>query len=462
MNKPLYLPIEIKKRELLPKMLLGLTALKKGFSVIIGDKIAVSHAIDFFGPGVYFYKSMNFNDTKHIKRVKRKKNIYVVHDEESGATHASKQVFKNFLDVRGSKENVELIDRFYTWGKFDHLQWINRYKQNKKKFILTGSPRIDLCNVKIHKKFMNKDIHDINKKYKKFILFISSGVSSDKELNNIFKQDKFFFKYKNLREKKNRIEQMQNLRFYFEESVKMIKNLSHEFKNINFVIRPHPNENINDWKKIIDKCEKNIFLDLSDHDITSMIIASKCVIHNSSFAGIQSSLLNKALIVYSPKKIPLPKRSFPNKLSKIAYSDNDVLILLNKIFKMKKKFLKKERFNLLKNRIFIDKKETSSSKIINDLLKFDINSKKINLLKIQIYSKYLFLKKFIKNIINYDSQKNKNFLYTRRSMREKLGAGIQKNQILKYIKIAKKNDPKLKNIILKEFGPNGFFIYKSG
>ena len=129
---------------------------------------------------------------------------------------------------------------------------------------------------------------------------------------------------------------------------------------------------------------------------------------------------------------------------------------------MKKKFLKKERFNLLKNRIFIDKKETSSSKIINDLLKFDINSKKINLLKIQIYSKYLFLKKFIKNIINYDSQKNKNFLYTRRSMREKLGAGIQKNQILKYIKIAKKNDPKLKNIILKEFGPNGFFIYKSG
>ena len=68
MNKPLYLPIEIKKRELLPKMLLGLTALKKGFIVIIGDKIAVSHAIDFFGPGVYFYKSMNFNDTKHITR----------------------------------------------------------------------------------------------------------------------------------------------------------------------------------------------------------------------------------------------------------------------------------------------------------------------------------------------------------------------------------------------------------
>ena len=92
MNKPLYLPIEIKKRELLPKMLLGLTALKKGFSVIIGDKIAVSHAIDFFGPGVYFYKSMNFNDTKHIKRVKRKK-IFMLFMMRSQVQHMRQNKF---------------------------------------------------------------------------------------------------------------------------------------------------------------------------------------------------------------------------------------------------------------------------------------------------------------------------------------------------------------------------------
>jgi len=69
-HKNLYLPIEIKKRELLPKFFLGLNALKKGFNVIIGDKIATSHATKFFGPGIYFYKSMNFNDTNHIKSIK--------------------------------------------------------------------------------------------------------------------------------------------------------------------------------------------------------------------------------------------------------------------------------------------------------------------------------------------------------------------------------------------------------
>ena len=84
---------------MLPKFFLGLNALKKGFNVIIGDKIAISHATKFFGTGIYFYKSMNFNDTDHIKRVKNKNNIYVVHDEESGATHASKNIFKQFSNV---------------------------------------------------------------------------------------------------------------------------------------------------------------------------------------------------------------------------------------------------------------------------------------------------------------------------------------------------------------------------
>ena len=461
MYKNLYLPIEIKKRELLPKLFLGLKALKKGFNVVIGDKIAIAHAVKFFGPGIYFYKSMNFNDTDHIKRIKNKNNIYVVHDEESGATHASKNIFKQFLNIRSSNENIQLIDRFYTWGKFDHSQWIERYKKQKSKFILTGSPRIDLCNKKIYNKFLKTEINDTKKKFNKFILFISSGISSDKELINISKQDKFFFRYKDVKEKKDRKNQMQNLRMYFKSSVQMMQNLSKKFKDINFVVRPHPNENIKDWKKIFKKFKDNVFLDTSDSDITSMIIASECVIHNSSFAGIQSTLLKKPLIVYKPKKISIPKRSFPNKLGNIAKSENDIFILLNKILNSKKNVIKKNKIDLLKARIFVDKKYSASSKIINDLSKFKVNSKKTNLIKLQLYSKYLFLKKFLKNKTDYNSMNNTKTIYTRRSMRDKLGTGIKKKQMLKYLKDAKKNDSSLKNILLKEFGPNGFYIYKN-
>ena len=129
-------------------------------------------------------------------------------------------------------------------------------------------------------------------------------------------------------------------------------------------------------KKIFNKSKDNIFLDTSDSDITSMIIASKCVIHNSSFAGIQSALLKKPLIVYKPKKISIPKRSFPNKLGNIAKSENDVFILLNKILNSKKNVLNKNKIDLLKTRLFMDKNYSASSKIIKDLSKFKVNSKK--------------------------------------------------------------------------------------
>ena len=46
-------------------------------------------------------------------------------------------------------------------------------------------------------------------------------------------------------------------------------------------------------------------------------------------------------------------------------------------------------------------------------------------------------------------------------MRDKLGRGIKKKQMLQYLKDAKKTDPSLKNVYLKEFGPNGFYIYKN-
>ena len=145
MSKILYLPIEIKKRELLPKLFLGLNALNKNFDFIIGNKPSIFSAIKFFGPGIYFYKSMNFNDTSHIQYIKKKKNIYVVHDEESGVTHSTSNSVKNFLDIRSSSENINLIDKFYTWGKFDHKAWTKKFKKNKEKFKMTGSPRLDLC-----------------------------------------------------------------------------------------------------------------------------------------------------------------------------------------------------------------------------------------------------------------------------------------------------------------------------
>ena len=403
---------------------------------------------------------MNFNDTSHIQYIKKKNNIYVVHDEESGVTHSTSHSVKNFLDIRSSDENVNLIDKFYTWGKFDHKAWTKKFKKNKEKFKMTGSPRLDLCMPGVVKSLFYEDINELKKKYKKYILFISSGISSDLELKNIFEQDKFFFKYKKKKEKTNRIYQMKNLRLYFKKSVEMLKNIGKKYKDINIVIRPHPNENINDWKKILKELNNNFFLELSDIDITALIKGSECMIHNSSFAGIQASLLKKPIIIFSPKNILLNKRNFPNKLGRKANSIKEVCYLIEKITNLKKKnFNERKNYDKALSRINFSKKKTASEKILNDLNKFDIKETSKNKLKISIFSRYLNFKNFLNKKLNYEN-KNSNFKYTRRTMSEKLGGGIFLKDLDKYVKFFRKINKSNQNIKIRTFGPNGFYISK--
>ena len=75
--------------------------------------------------------------------------------------------------------------------------------------------------------------------------------------------------------------------------LKLINFLSTKNPNYNFVLRPHPSENINDWKKFVKKMGKNIFV-TKEFDVTPWIYSSKYVIHNSSAVGLQTAGMKKS------------------------------------------------------------------------------------------------------------------------------------------------------------------------
>ena len=119
---------------------MSLFALKKNYACFIGSKQGIFRATRHFSPGAYFYKSMNHTDLDHIKKIKKLKNNYFVIDEEGGFQYSSSKQLNKFITIRSSKKNVELIDRFFSWGKFDFEEWKKRYNSNSKKSIL---PRCD-------------------------------------------------------------------------------------------------------------------------------------------------------------------------------------------------------------------------------------------------------------------------------------------------------------------------------
>lgn len=455
MKKIIYISIEVKSREFLPKLFFASRAVDKGFNCFIGDKIAIARAVKYFGPGIYFYKSINHYDTKHIQRIKNV-NLYVAQDEEAGFAKPNNKEFNKFITYRSSQDNVRLIDRFYNWGKFDYVNYTQRYKDNKKKFLITGSPRLDLWKKSISDKVFKDQLYQI-KKYKKFVLIASSGVSSLTEFKKRLIVDRQAKKLRNQKEiKKKNIEHMYEYTV-FKKTVELINLLALKFPNLNFIVRKHPSENLNDWKKIIVKFPKNVFFD-NRFDVYGWISLSKCVIHTASTVGLQAFYLKKNIISFVPK-IPGAHRGFSNQFGIKVSNKSKVVEILNQILKNKKttNIFNSKKNKIFRERLFINSKIFSSDIIVKDLLKISSKIKVRNNYKfLSFYSYYLYLRTCLSELKYFFSFNKKKPLQARRSMKEKIPGGIKKNEIIKFFNSIIKN----KKIIIQQMGPNGFLISK--
>ena len=446
----LFLPIEIKTREFFPKLFLISRALKKNIHCFIGDKIAVNRAIRYFKKGVYFHKSINKKDKEYILDIKSKVDTYISLDEEFGFATTNKKQLKNYLDIRSSYENVKNVDRIYNWGKFDQSVWKKKYSSFTNKFLISGAPRLDIWKKKIYSVIFKNEIHDLKKKYKKFIFIPSTFLSSKKKLNQMIKEDKRIFK-----NKKEFLKKRINAKIFefklFNEFVKLIRLLSKDFPNLNIVIKPHPTEDPKDWIKNTKKY-RNVYVD-SQFELTPYIAAAELVIFNSSTSGIQSVLMNKKTICFSSLRQKDSLRSFPNKFGIICKSYNK----LKKIIKINSKNNFNVNLKEIKKRIYISKKY-SSDIILDDLIKnFGFNKKsnnKKNLIFFRINSILFKIDNFLNTIFKYKINNKVELNQPLQTMKEKLGTGINKNEIDSFFKKFRYLEYKILS-----YGKNGYLIY---
>ena len=445
MKTLIFLPIEVKNREFYSKLFFANRAIEKNFVCFIGDKIAINRAIRYFGNGVYYYKSMNFYDTNHIDEVKKKGNIYVVQDEE-GAVLNEKE-FTNFTKIRGSEKNLQKIDRFYTWGSFDHDIWKKSYFKLKKKFLLVGSPRIDIWKKKNSQKIYSKEIDQIKKKYGKFSLILSSGISSKNELKKKLKIDKITRAPLNETQQEIYRRNIWQLKIN-KELFQIAKNLSKKNPNKKFIFRPHPDENLEDYVFNNQNFSKNLIIN-SSFDVMPWLISADQIIQSCSTSAIQAKFVQKKIISYVPNYLKNIHRSFPNKIGKSFKSKQELY----------KSFLSsnKNKFDnkLISQRFYkFDKNVLSSDLIVKDLLKLVKNK------KFSINYVFFFILGFLYDLKDYfilrGKSKTNSYYKARRTLRQK-NPGISKDEILTFFKkIMSKN----KKIKVFKFLKNGYLIYK--
>jgi surface carbohydrate biosynthesis protein len=379
----IVLPIEIKIREFLPKLLLSFSILKnskKNFKIILGSQRDISTKLNLYNC-VYLDKGSATIVTWLLEKLKKNGNKIFQLDEE-GPISEMDQIQKVY---RYPKKVFENVDKFFTWTKKDQIFLKNK---TKAKVVLSGHPKFDLLE-KNNIKFYNREVAIIKKKYGDFIFFASS-FSED----NILSQ-KIFKKYKRsylpnrsdlLRQELKKSNERKKNYFF---AIQTLNDLAKKNKKLKIIFRPHPLQDIQKVQKRFVN-NKNIIIN-KDLSITSWIIATKLYIHSGCTTSFEAQKLNKNSILLSRKKV-VEKNLKYNFGKKIFDVENLERYISKK--KNSNKFRMNEILNLKKNVKFsnIFLKELKNTKIIKS--SYQLKKHKNNFL-----IEYIFiLFSFIKNI----------------------------------------------------------------
>ncbi len=362
----IYLHLEVLSRELDSKLLLATLAASRGHDVIVSDQEFIIKGLKrkFLSPGIFHTKSLSPSKKKilkHKKIIDTGCKITSI-DEEGGLVDYG---YDKFAKLRYSNKTLKQASAIFTWGPEDYKTLKKIYPSQSKKIYKTGSPRADLWQPFFFDYWENKDKEVLKKPF----LLVSSnfgGFLNIKPLNKRIldlKKMGFFDRDPKMLKRFNENESEKSKMIkYFAEAVNYIAKKN---KRYNIVLRPHPAENTDSWKNLLNGI-KNIKV-IKDDSISLWVKNSFAILHNGCTTAIEATISQKPVISYTPFKAKF-SRELANDLGFKATTLKKLSYIVEKIFNSsrKKKFkntIKKISPVVLK-KIYIDEKEHAALKMI--------------------------------------------------------------------------------------------------
>ena len=365
----IYIPIEVKARELEGKFLTALVAAERGHHVLIGDKKDTINLAKEgkLPPGIVHDKSVTPGSYKieNFKKLKQNGHLITAQDEEHGLLDVS---YEEFAKRRFSEETLSYVSRVYTWGSHDYHELQKKFTGQKKKFMNSGSPRVDLWRPDFKEFYTLK-----NPEYKPYIL-ISSNFSTLLDENRLYdriarlRDAGYFDRDPGMEEYmyENSAYQLRLVHRFIE----MIRELAGTFPDLNFLVRPHPVESVDAWEKLIGNSDYTNVIVERKGTINGWLHHSELLIHNGCTTALEAVAGNIPAIAYRP--IPSSyEREIPNQLSIQASKISEIRELIVSIRKGKNPTNKGFRsdddpMKLLNNRLCSLQGDLASEKIVND------------------------------------------------------------------------------------------------
>lgn len=276
--KKVCLIVDNPKRDIDGLALVGWYLIKKNIDVIFVPMYEW-HEVFFIKPDLVLVNYTRLANNKMISRCKELKIAVGVLDTEGG-------ILRNVDEYFGKAMRYgENVDFYCTWGKKQYDAIIAQNALDKTKVALTGCPRYDFGA----KPWDNTLINNRNSKKRKMVLINTNFPFINPKYNTPGKE------LKDLIEKEGYDKQFANE--LFEQTIKtnekfndVILKLSNDFPQLDFIIRPHPFESIEQYITLT-KNQGNVQV-IQDGTVFSWIAKSDLLIHQNCSTAVESILLN--------------------------------------------------------------------------------------------------------------------------------------------------------------------------
>ncbi|OQY02520.1 MAG: hypothetical protein B6I22_13510 [Desulfobacteraceae bacterium 4572_123] len=300
---PLLIPVENQVRELDPKLLLACIAARRGFTSVIGSHREIDLRITSFPRSIYLSKSMTASNLRMFDIMRKTGHEIVTWDEEA-LVHLPPDTY---YSRRLSPVALQYISHLFAWGE-DNAELWRRYPALPQgvPIHVTGNPRSDMLRPELLP-FYDRQAEKLRQTHGNFIL-VNTNFN---HVNAFFPAQNLFQPVKNPGEKpqfgkaavgmgRNYAEGLRDHKqAIFEAFQQMIPKLEKAFPSYSVVVRPHPTENQQVYRKIAVRCSRVHVT--NEGNVVPWLLAAKALIHNGCTTGVEAYMMRVPAVSYRPQ-----------------------------------------------------------------------------------------------------------------------------------------------------------------
>ena len=334
-RKWLLVPIETKAREYHAKLLFSCVAAEAGFGVILGHMNHLNFNLPLLPRGMVFSNNI-VRDKDRAFRNYRRMGYTVGAWCEEGIAYRNRASYRSERVSPGALHQAAV---FFAWGDYQ-AEDVRRAAApvDRARVVPSGSPRLDLLRPEF-REFYREAAEKIRSRYGRIVLVNT----------NFHRFNHFMGRGAYLRDLRacGNIPDAERERFFKEwidflgemygAFSRMLGPLSRALPDHTIVVRPHPSEDHEAWRREIANLPdlgadaRSRVRVIHEGSALPWILASDVVIHNSCATGIEAFAMDVPVVAYRPLTSGTYDGFLPNAVSRQVFSEKALVDLAKAI-----------------------------------------------------------------------------------------------------------------------------------